>query len=57
MELDFIRLFNKKLEEKNIDWEVSALASPDGKLFSLGFKTYWTNFRVDFLQYFTRNSR
>lgn len=36
MELDFIRLFNKKLEEKNIDWEVSALASPDGKLFSLG---------------------
>ena len=36
MELDFIRLFNKKLEEKDIDWEVSALASPDGKLFSLG---------------------
>ena len=36
MGLDFIRLFNKKLEEKDIDWEVSALASPDGKLFSLG---------------------
>lgn len=35
MGLDFIRLFNKKLEEKDIDWEVSALASPDGKLFSL----------------------
>lgn len=29
MEIDFIRLFNKKLEEKDIDWEVSALASPD----------------------------
>lgn len=29
MGLDFIRLFNKKLEEKDIDWEVSALASPD----------------------------
>ena len=26
MGLDFIRLFNKKLEEKDIDWEVSALA-------------------------------
>ena len=25
MGLDFIRLFNKKLEEKDIDWEVSAL--------------------------------
>lgn len=36
MELDFISIFNKKLEEKNIDWEVSALVSPDGKLFSLG---------------------
>ena len=36
MGLDFIRLFNKKLEEKDIDWEVSALASPDGKLISLG---------------------
>ncbi|MCM1056770.1 MAG: restriction endonuclease [Firmicutes bacterium] len=36
MELDFIEVFNKKLEEKNIDWEVSALISPDGRLFSLG---------------------
>ena len=36
MELNFIEVFNKKIEEKNIDWEVSALASPDGKLFSLG---------------------
>ena len=36
MVLDFINIFNKKLEEKNIDWEVSALISPNGKLFSLG---------------------
>ena len=36
MDLDFIRLFNKKLEEKDINWEVSALVSPDQKLFSLG---------------------
>lgn len=34
--LDFIKQFNEKLEEKAIDWEVSALVSPDGKLFSLG---------------------
>lgn len=34
--MDFIRLFNKKLEEKDINWDVSALISPDGKLFSLG---------------------
>ena len=36
MELDFIRIFNKKIKEKRINWEVSALVSPDGKLFSLG---------------------
>ena len=36
MEFDFIRLFNEKLEEKDIDWEVSGLASSDGRLFSLG---------------------
>lgn len=36
MGLHFIEAFNKKIEEKNINWEVSALASPDGKLFSLG---------------------
>ena len=36
MEFDFINIFNKKMEEKNINWEVSALVSPDGKLFSLG---------------------
>lgn len=34
--MDFIEVFNNKLAEKNIDWEVSALASPDGRLFSLG---------------------
>lgn len=36
MKLDFIRLFNQKLEKKDINWKVSALASPDGKLISLG---------------------
>lgn len=36
MEFDFISTFNKKREEKNINWEISALASPDGKLYSLG---------------------
>lgn len=36
VKLDFIQIFNKKLEEKNINWEVSALASPDGRLVSLG---------------------
>lgn len=36
MEFDFIKIFNEKMEEKNIDWNVSALASPNGKLFSLG---------------------
>lgn len=36
MVFDFISVFNKKLEERNINWEVSALVSPDGKLFSLG---------------------
>lgn len=36
MELDFINVFKKKMEEKDIDWEVSALISPNRKLFSLG---------------------
>lgn len=36
MGMDFIKVFNRKLSEKDINWEVSALASPDGKLFSLG---------------------
>ena len=36
MRLNFIEAFSKKLQKKNIDWEVSALASPKGKLFSLG---------------------
>lgn len=36
MEFDFISEFNRKIIEKNINWEVSALASPDGRLFSLG---------------------
>ena len=34
--MDFINVFNKKMAEKDINWEVSALASPGGKLFSLG---------------------
>lgn len=34
--MDFIRSFKKKVEEKDINWEVSALVSPDGKLISLG---------------------
>lgn len=33
---DFISEFNKKVAEKNIDWEVSALAAPNGNLYSLG---------------------
>lgn len=36
MVLDFINIFYKKLKEKNINWEVSALISPNGKIFSLG---------------------
>lgn len=36
MEFDFINAFNKKIAEKNINWEVSALAAPDGRMFSLG---------------------
>lgn len=36
MEFNFIELFNKKIAEKQINWEVSALAAPDGRLFSLG---------------------
>lgn len=36
MSIDFIKLFNEKVVEKNINWEVSALASPDGRLYSLG---------------------
>jgi len=33
MGLDFINIFYKKLKEKNINWEISALVSPDGKLY------------------------
>lgn len=36
MKFDFIDAFNRKITEKNIDWEVSALAAPDGRIFSLG---------------------
>ncbi len=36
MEFNFIEKFNKKVKEKNIDWEVSALAAPNGNLYSLG---------------------
>lgn len=36
MDLNFIELFNQKIREKNIDWEVSALAAPNGNLYSLG---------------------
>ena len=36
MKFNFIEVFNHKIKEKNIDWEVSALAAPDGRLFSLG---------------------
>lgn len=36
MAFDFIAAFNEKVAEKNINWEVSALAAPDGRIFSLG---------------------
>lgn len=36
MEFDFIDKFNRKIDEKKINWEVSALAAPDGRIFSLG---------------------
>lgn len=36
MTFDFIKIFNEKINMKNISWEVSALASPDGRIFSLG---------------------
>ena len=36
MQFDFIKEFNNKVKEKNIDWEVSALAAPNGNLYSLG---------------------
>lgn len=36
MEFDFIKAFNEKIQAKNINWEVSALASSDGRIFSLG---------------------
>lgn len=36
MNFDFIEVFNRKITEKNINWEVSALAAPDGRIFSLG---------------------
>lgn len=37
--MDFIKAFYKKIQEKNTSWEVSALVSPQGKLFTLGNDT------------------
>lgn len=36
MEFDFIEIFNRKVLEKSICWEISALVAPDGKIYSLG---------------------
>lgn len=36
MAFDFIEEFKRKIDERNINWEVSALAARDGRLFSLG---------------------
>lgn len=36
MKFDFIGEFNQKIAEKKINWEVSALASADGRIYSLG---------------------
>lgn len=36
MKFDFIRTFNRKIKEDNINWEVSSLISTDKKLYSLG---------------------
>lgn len=36
MDLNFIEVFNQKISEKNIDWEVSALAASNDNLYSLG---------------------
>ncbi|MCI8333003.1 MAG: restriction endonuclease [Lachnospiraceae bacterium] len=36
MGFDFIDAFNQKIQEKNINWEISGLMAPDGKIFSLG---------------------
>ncbi len=36
MYFDFIKKFNQKIIEKNINWEVSSLATPDGRIFTLG---------------------
>ncbi len=36
MKFDFIEVFNRKISEKKIKWEVSALAAADGRIYSLG---------------------
>lgn len=36
MGFDFISAFNQKIAEKDINWEVSALVTPNGRLYSLG---------------------
>ncbi len=36
MEFDFIEAFDKKVLEKEINWEVSGLVSSDGRVFTLG---------------------
>ena len=34
--IDFIKVFNEKIAAKNISWEVNALSTPNGDLYSLG---------------------
>lgn len=36
MDFNFVNCFNSKIGKKNLTWEVSALAAPDGTLYSLG---------------------
>lgn len=36
MDFDFIKVFYKKIKEKNLSWKVSGLVSPDKILYSLG---------------------
>lgn len=36
MEFDFIKVFNKKIRVKNINWEISALINSDNRMISLG---------------------
>ncbi len=36
MEFDFIKEFYKKIGERNISWEISALVTPEGNVYTLG---------------------